>query len=41
MHTGPLPDTDASGFDRELILRFTQAIDSDEVIGGVADKTRG
>lgn len=39
VQTGPLPNTDASGFDRELILRFTQPVVADEVIGGVADKT--
>lgn len=39
VQTGPLPNTDASGYDRELILRFTQPIVADEVIGGVADKT--
>lgn len=39
VQTGPDPSTDASGFDRELILRFTQPLVADEVIGGVADIT--
>lgn len=39
VQTGPMQNTDASGFDRELILRFTQPVVADEVIGGVADKT--
>lgn len=39
VQTGAEPNTDASGFDRGLILRFTQPIVADEVIGGVADKT--
>lgn len=39
VQTGREPNTDASGFDRELILRFTQPVVADEVIGGVADKT--
>lgn len=39
VQTGPVPNADASGFDRELILRFTQPVVADEVIGGVADKT--
>lgn len=39
VQTGALPNTDASGYDRVLILRFTQPVVADEVIGGVADKT--
>lgn len=39
VQTGPEPNADASGFDRELILRFTQPVVADEVIGGVADMT--
>lgn len=39
VQTGPVPNSDASGSDRELILRFTQPVVADEVIGGVTDKS--
>jgi hypothetical protein len=39
VQTGPEPGTDATGYDRELILTFEQPVVAADVLGGVADRS--